>query len=108
MRALQDLGGFLNGCQKAEGVRDEWDVAIDGLWDSDHGERVTAPLGFVKQCFGPALRAVTTDGEENIDAATDQIVHSTSDVDWAPRRAQNRAGLQMNTSHHLRSQDERF
>src|SRR5215475_8758726 len=98
MRALQNLGGLLDRRQEAERMRDEWNVAVDGLWDSHHGERVTSPLGLVKECFGPALRAVTADGEENIDAATDEILHRTGRVHWTAGRAQHRAGLQMNAT----------
>src|SRR5215467_1860899 len=80
MRALKDLRGLLNRRQEAEGMRDKWDIAVDGFWDSHHRERVTSPLGLFKQCFGAALRAIAADGEENIDAATNEIVHSTGHV----------------------------
>src|SRR5262249_49091557 len=86
----------------------KWDIAIDGFWDSHHGERVSPLLGLLEQGFGAALRAITADGKENIDPAADEIVHRASYVHGTSGRAENRSGLQMNTAHHLRSEDERF
>src|SRR5262249_4627461 len=94
--------------EEAEGTRDKWDIAIDGLRDSDHGERVTPLLGLVEQGFRAALRAITADAEQNIAAAPDEIVHSTGGVRWAAGGAQNSAGRQMNPTHDLGREDERF
>src|SRR5215831_21171180 len=89
-------------------MRDKRDIAVDGFWDAHHGERVTPPLRFLEQCFSPALRAITANGEENIDAAPNEIVHSAGHVHGTAGSAQNGAGLQMNPTHDLRRENKRF
>src|SRR5262249_29534539 len=64
--------------------------------------------GLFKEFPGPALCAITADGEEDIDAAADEVFHSTGFVHWTARSAQNRAGLQMNAIHQLVCENERL
>src|SRR6185437_4538970 len=108
MRALQHLGGLLDGGEKAERARDKRDVVINGFWYPHHRERVTTPLGFLKEFPGPALRTITADGEENIDATTDQILHSPGLVHWAAGGTQNCAASQMDCIHQPGREGERF
>src|SRR6516165_2406736 len=69
---------------------------------------MTSPLRLLKQGFGPALRAIAANREEDIDAAADQIVHRTGRVYRTTRSAQNGAGLQVNPIHYFVCEDERF
>src|SRR5262245_52634889 len=108
MRALQHHGGLMNRSEKAERARDKGDIVIDGFWDSHHRERVPPPLSLQKEFPGPALRTITANGEQDIDASVDQILHGSGLVHRPPRGAQNCAALQMNFIHHLVCENERF
>src|SRR5215813_3799388 len=107
MRALQHLGSLLNGGEKSEGTRDKGNIVINSFGNPHHRERVTASLGLLKEFPGSALRAISADGEEDIDATADQIVHSPGRVDRTARSSQNCAALQMDCIHQLGCENER-
>src|SRR5215469_9065894 len=69
---------------------------------------MTVPFGLHEEFLGSALRAITADGEEDIDATADQILHRPCRIHRTARSAQNRAGLQMNSIHHLVGENEGF
>ena len=104
----QHLGGFLDGGEIAEGARHERHVVVDGLRDADHRQRVAALPGFLEQLVAAALRAVAADGEEDVHAAPDQVVHGEADVHRAARGAEHRAALLVDVVHELGRQHDRF
>src|SRR5262249_12431749 len=104
--ALQHLGRLLHGGEKAEGVSDKRDIAIDGFGYADDGEGVTAGAGLLEECTGATLGAVAADGEEDIDAPADEILHGARLVHGTTRSAENGSGLVMNAVDHLVGEDE--
>src|SRR5262245_17530042 len=99
MRALPPLGRLVNPGEGAEGARRHRDIGFDRFWDSHHGERVSPPLGLLKEFPGPALRTITADCEEDVDAAADQILHRPDFVHRTARSTQNGPALEMNSIH---------
>ncbi len=106
--AVQDLGRFLDCRQVAEAARDEGHVVINGLGDADHGQGMAAPPGFLEQVVAAALGAVAAEGEQDIHAAPDQVVHGNPDVHRAARGPQHGAAVLMNVVDELRRQHERL
>src|SRR5262249_39623904 len=101
MRALQYVRGLLNRSEKAERARDKGDIVIDSFGDSHHRERVSAPLSLHKEFPSPPLRAIAADGEEDVHATANQILHGAGLVHRTPRGTQHCAALPMNAIHHL-------
>ena len=69
--AVENLRGFLHGGEVAERPRHERDVVVHRLGNAHHGQGVTAFFRFLEQRVPAALRAVTADGEEDVDSALD-------------------------------------
>src|SRR5262247_1283839 len=108
MRALQHHGGLMNRSEKAERARDKGDIVIDGFGDSHDRERVPSSLSLRKEFPGPALRTIAANGEQDIHATANQILHGAGLVDRTPRGAKNRAAFQMNHIYHLVCENERL
>ena len=102
VRAIEHPRGFFDGAEESECARDEADVVVDGLRHADDGERVAAAARFLVEIVRAALRAVATDGEENVHAARDEVVHRDADVHRAARGAEDRAAFLMNAIDELR------
>ncbi len=79
--AMQHLGRFLDRRQIAEGARDKGHVIINRLGNADDRQRMAAPLGFLEQGVAAALGAVAAEGEQDVHAAPDQVVHRQADID---------------------------
>ena len=77
-------------------------IVVDRLRHADDGERVAAVARFLVEIVRAALRAVAADGEEDVHAARDEILHRRADVHRAARGAENRAALLMNAIDELR------
>lgn len=99
---------FLDRREIAEGTRNERHIVIDGLGDTDHGQRVVAPLRFLKQFVAAALGTVATDGEQDVHAAPDQVVHGGADVHRPARSAQHGAAVLVNVMDEFGGQHERL
>src|SRR5215468_9871049 len=69
---------------------------------------MSAPLSLKKEFPSPALGTIPTNGEEDIHAPTNQILHGAGLVHRTPRGTQNCAALQMNPIHHLVCEHERL
>src|SRR5215831_7380813 len=80
----------------------------DGFRYSHYQERMPPPLGLHKEFPGPALRAITPDGKEDIDTLADGVLHGSGVIYRTARGAQNCAALQMNSIHQLGCENERF
>ena len=93
MRAIEHARGFFDGAEESECARDEANVVVDGLRHADDGERVAAAARFLVEIVRAALRAIAPNGEEDVYAARDEVVHRGTDVHGAPRRAEDRAAL---------------
>ena len=102
VRAIEHARGFLDGAEESERARDEADVVVDGLRHADDGERVAAAARFLVEIVRAALRAVAADGEEDVHAARDEVVHRGADVHRTARGAENRAAFLMNAIDELR------
>ena len=88
VRAIEHARRFLDRGEKAERARDEADVVVDRLRHADDRERVAALARFLVEIVRAALRAVAADGEENVHAARDEIVHRA--CRYPPARATSR------------------
>ena len=88
VRAIEHARGLLDGGEESEGARDEADVVVDRLRHADDGERVAAAARFLVESVGTALRAVAADGEEDVHAARDKVVHGSGR--YRPARARSR------------------
>jgi hypothetical protein len=51
---------------------------------------------FLVKIIRPALRSITTDGEENVYVSRNEIVNRSANVDRTPRSAENRSPMLMN------------
>ena len=71
VRAIEDARGFFDRAEEPERTRDEPNVVIDGLWNADDRERVSAPARFLVEIVGAALRAIATNGEKNVHPTRD-------------------------------------
>jgi hypothetical protein len=89
MRAGEYTGSLLHRGGKAKGTRDKGYIVIDRLRHTHDGERVTAPARFVVKIASTALRAIAADGEEDVNATRDEIVHRATDVHGPTRRAEH-------------------
>ena len=78
------------------------DIVVDRLRHADDRERVAAFARFLIKIVRAALRAVAADGEEDVHAARDEIVHRAADVHRPARRAEDRAAFLMNAIDELR------
>src|SRR5262249_5673029 len=75
MCALHDLDCFLHSREIAEAARHERNIVINCLGDTHHGQGMPAFLRFLKEGFRSPLRSITTNSEEDVDPATNQVVH---------------------------------
>ena len=108
VRAIEHARGFFDGAEESERARDEANVVVDRLRHADDGERVAAPARFLVEIVRAALRAIAADGEEDVYAARDEIIHGPADVHRSARRAEDRAALLMNAIDELRRDLHRF
>ena len=108
VRAVEHAARFLDGGEIAEGARDEADVVVDRLGHADDGERVAAAAGFLVEVVRAALRAIAADGEQDVHAAPDEIVHRDADVHRPARRTENRAAFLMNVVDELGGDRDRL
>src|SRR5262249_31655663 len=68
----------------------------------------SAQLSLQEEFPSPPLRAVTADGEEDIHATANQILHGAGLVHRTARGTENCAALQMNPIHHFVCENERL
>jgi hypothetical protein len=102
MRAIEHARGFPDSAKESERARDESDVVVDGLGDADDRERVAPAARFLVKIVRTALRAVATDGEENVNATRDQVIHRDAGTYRAARGAEDGASFLMNAIDELR------
>jgi hypothetical protein len=93
VRAIEHARGFLDSAEDSERARDEPDVVVESLWYADVRERVAATARFLVEIVRAALRAIATDGEENVHATRDEVVHRGADAHGAARGAEDRAAF---------------
>ena len=102
VRAIEHARGLPDGAIESEGARDESDVVVDGLGDADDSERVAPAARFLVEIVRAALRAVATDGEENVNATRDKVVHRDTGFYRAARGVEDGASFLMNAMDELR------
>ena len=101
MRAIEHARGLPDRAVESERARDESDVVVDGLGDAD--ERARGPgARFLVEIVRTALRAVATDGEENVNATRDKVIHRDAGTYRAARGAEDGASFLMNAIDELR------
>ena len=93
VRAIEHARGFLDRAKESERARDESDVVVDGLGDADDRERVAPAARFLVEIVRTALRAVATDGEENVNATRDEVIHRDAGIYRAARGAEDGASF---------------
>ena len=81
MRTIKNACRFLNRAEESECARDETDIVVDCLRNSDYGKRMTAATRSLIEIICAALRAVAANGEENVHIARDQIINRAVDID---------------------------
>ena len=80
-------------------------VVVDGLGHTDHGDLQATATDFVSDVAGTPERAVTTDGDQDVDVQPLQRIDNLVDLLAAATGvAQNRAALFLDLVHHVRSQ----
>src|SRR5262245_24508230 len=87
MRALENFGRFLNGSEISVTARDNSHVVIDRFRNTHHRKGVTAAPGLLKQLLTAPLGAISANGEQDMHAARDQVLHSSGHVDRTTRSA---------------------
>ena len=102
VRAIQHASRFFHRAEKTKCARDETDIVVDRLRHADDGESVAAFARLLVEIVRAALRAVSTDGEENVHVARNEIIDCTADIHRSARRAEDSAALMMNAIDELR------
>ena len=106
--AVEHAHRIFHGAEKPECARDKSDIVIDGLGHPHDGERVAPAPGFMVEVVPSALRAIPADGEQDVHAASDEVVHGGGNVHRAARGAENRAAFVVDVIHELGSDPHRL
>src|SRR5262245_1194802 len=108
MRPVQYRLCFLNRYKIAEGARYKRNVVINSLGNPDHRKRITTPPGLPKKLPASTLRAIASNGEDNIHPAPYQVFYSHNYVHRAPRGAEDRAAFLVDSIHYTMRQYHRL
>src|SRR6516164_8251629 len=94
--AVENLNRFLNRCEVTESARHKRHVVVYRFRDAYYRERMTSLPGFLKERVAAALGAIAADGEQDMNIASNEIVHSGRHIDRAARSPEYRSAVVMN------------